>query len=173
MSAKNIKNKVETVPKKSNLWKLYVFIFAVMVLWWLSMFYIDFRFLDSTEKGLFGDSFGAVNSLFSGLAFAGIIYTILLQRKELEYQRQELIETKIVLKESASAQDKSQKALTKQIENMNLAAKLDAHSSLMNFYLQVRGTFRINEKLMDGKDIAGVHAVAIEDLLKEIEQVEK
>ncbi|SKC53570.1 putative phage abortive infection protein [Ohtaekwangia koreensis] len=43
-----------------------------------------------TERGQFGDMFGAVNALFSGLAFAGIIYTILLQREELKAQREEL-----------------------------------------------------------------------------------
>lgn len=42
------------------------------------------------ERGTFGDMFGAVNSLFSGLAFAGIIYTVWLQRKELQLQRKEL-----------------------------------------------------------------------------------
>ena len=34
------------------------------------------------DRGLFGDMFGAMNALFSGLAFAGIIYTILMQRSE-------------------------------------------------------------------------------------------
>jgi hypothetical protein len=34
-------------------------------------------------RGQFGDKFGAINSLFAGLAFAGIIFTILLQRGEL------------------------------------------------------------------------------------------
>ncbi len=45
-------------------------------------------------RGLFGDQFGAVNSLFSGLAFAGIIVTILLQKRELRLQRQELINSR-------------------------------------------------------------------------------
>lgn len=38
--------------------------------------------------------FGSVNALFSGLALAGIIFTILLQRLELKYQRDELKETR-------------------------------------------------------------------------------
>lgn len=38
--------------------------------------------------GTFGDSFGVVTSLFSGLAFAGIILTILLQRRELTESRE-------------------------------------------------------------------------------------
>ena len=40
--------------------------------------------------GEFGDQFGAVNALFSGLAFAGLIITILLQRRDLRLQRKDL-----------------------------------------------------------------------------------
>lgn len=40
------------------------------------------------KSGTFGDSFGVVTSLFSGLAFAGIILTILLQRQELTESRE-------------------------------------------------------------------------------------
>ena len=50
--------------------------------------------LPTEERGTFGDMFGGVNALFSGLALAGIIFTILLQRKELEYQREELSKTR-------------------------------------------------------------------------------
>ncbi|MBF5038571.1 hypothetical protein INP77_03585 [Methylophilus sp. 13] len=44
--------------------------------------------------GTFGDSFGLLTSLFSGLAFAGLIWTILLQRVELRLQRKELQESR-------------------------------------------------------------------------------
>lgn len=44
----------------------------------------------SDRQGQFGDMFGAVNALFSGLAFAGLIITLILQRKELALQRDEL-----------------------------------------------------------------------------------
>lgn len=45
----------------------------------------------SVEKsGVFGDSFGLLTSLFSGLAFAGLIITIIMQKEELSLQRQEL-----------------------------------------------------------------------------------
>lgn len=52
------------------------------ILWWLVP--------DATQRGQFGDAFGAVNALFSGLAFAGLVYTISLQRQELMLQRKEL-----------------------------------------------------------------------------------
>jgi hypothetical protein len=41
----------------------------------------------SALRGQFGDQFGAVNALFSGFAFAGIIFTILLQRSDLAETR--------------------------------------------------------------------------------------
>lgn len=40
--------------------------------------------------GTFGDSFGALNTLFSGFAFAGIIISIVLQSKELKATRDEV-----------------------------------------------------------------------------------
>ena len=52
--------------------------------WWLPLH------IRGDQAGTFGDQFGAVNALFSGLAFAGVIYAILLQRHELKLQRDEL-----------------------------------------------------------------------------------
>ncbi|MFT6987885.1 MAG: hypothetical protein ACJAT7_003750 [Psychromonas sp.] len=46
------------------------------------------------KAGVFGDSFGVVTSMFSGLAFAGMIITVLLQREELGLQREELSQTR-------------------------------------------------------------------------------
>ena len=48
--------------------------------------------------------FGAVNSLFSGIAFAGVILTIWLQR-------QELSDTRFELKRSAEAQERQLRLL--------------------------------------------------------------
>ena len=46
------------------------------------------------QSGVFGDSFGLLTSLFSGLAFAGLIITILMQKEELALQRDELLLTR-------------------------------------------------------------------------------
>ncbi len=52
-------------------------------------------FIDAKDiRGQFGDQFGSVNALFSGFALAGIIYTIVLQKKELSLQREELKDTR-------------------------------------------------------------------------------
>ena len=57
------------------------------------------------ERGTFGDMFGAINALYSGLAFAGVVYAIVLQRQELELQRQELALTREELAGTRSAQE--------------------------------------------------------------------
>ena len=41
-----------------------------------------------SSAAILGDSFGIVNALFSGLAFAGLIITILIQREELNESRE-------------------------------------------------------------------------------------
>ncbi len=39
--------------------------------------------------GTYGDSFGALNTLFSGLAFCGVIYSVIMQTQELKLTREE------------------------------------------------------------------------------------
>lgn len=68
---------------------LSVMIVMVLVLF-LSNLCLVFLPYDENERGTFGDQFGVVNALFSGLAFAGLIYTIILQRHDLKLQRRDL-----------------------------------------------------------------------------------
>jgi hypothetical protein len=62
----------------------------VVSLWGLSWWGISNFIEEPTNQGTFGDMFGAVNALFSGLAFAGLIATLLYQKNELKLQREEL-----------------------------------------------------------------------------------
>jgi len=75
-----------------------VTIVFVISSWLLSFFLIPKYFNTPTEQGVFGDMFGAVNALFSGLAFAGVIIALYLQKQELSLQREELEETREELK---------------------------------------------------------------------------
>ena len=85
---------------KSRLWIwIIISIIGVIVLWGLSWILIDKYIDSSTDQGTFGDMFGAVNALFSGLAFAGLIATLLYQREELKLQRKELNEQKLEFRE--------------------------------------------------------------------------
>jgi hypothetical protein len=84
------------VESKDKLGLLYVFIGIVVVLWSANLlFFLPYiKELKFQGAGEVGDIFGAANSLFSGLAMAGIIFTILLQKKELKLQREELKATR-------------------------------------------------------------------------------
>tara|TARA_R110001592_G_scaffold320807_1_gene599031 strand:- start:59 stop:823 length:765 start_codon:yes stop_codon:yes gene_type:complete len=50
-------------------------------------FSIYFYFETWGERASFGDMFGAIGTLFAGLSFAGIIYTINIQREEIKYEQ--------------------------------------------------------------------------------------
>ena len=50
------------------------------------------------KAGVFGDSFGILTALFSGLAFAGLFVTILQQREDLDIQREDIDLTRAELK---------------------------------------------------------------------------
>lgn len=63
---------------------------------------------ESGEKGVFGDAFGAVNSLFSGMAFVGLIYAIIIQRHETDIAKSELEKTKDILENQNKSLEKQQ-----------------------------------------------------------------
>lgn len=48
-----------------------------------------FILYDIPNRGTYGDMFGGVNALFSGLAFVGIVYTFLLQRRDLNNSKED------------------------------------------------------------------------------------
>ena len=107
------------------------FVFAA---WLVSGVSIYFSIGSWDGPGTFGDMFGAINALFSGLAFAGIIFTILLQREELKLQRKELELTREEISRTASAQEASQKELSKQAETLQKTAQINAIDTLLRSY---------------------------------------
>lgn len=68
-------------------------LFVIVILFLLNASFI-FIFPSIQESAQFGDTFGAVNALFSGCAFVGLIYAIFLQRKDLKLQYDELRATR-------------------------------------------------------------------------------
>ncbi len=61
----------------------------IVIIIWLISGLIIYNIFDSNEIGPIGDMFGAINSLFSGLALFGIIVSIFIQQKELNLQNEE------------------------------------------------------------------------------------
>lgn len=87
----------------SNWW--FVLLIAVCILLWVIGLWGTHEYVNSKyvvkepqdiliNPGVFGDSSGAINALFSALAFAGVIFAIILQKKELQLQREELKQTR-------------------------------------------------------------------------------
>ena len=103
--------------------------------------------LSINKSGIFGDSFGLLTSLFSGLAFAGIIITIVmqrdelaLQRQELTYQREELELSRRELSRTADAQERSEQALSDQSEILRKTLIYQSFAALTNEYKEASQT---------------------------------
>lgn len=106
-------------------WKMPTILWWIVFILWGGSFYIIKYFSPLLDnRWLVWDSFGAINALFSWLAFAWLIYTIFLQMKELELTRDEL-------RKSSEAQQRSEKALAEQVLQMEKAAKINALSYLI------------------------------------------
>ena len=62
---------------------------VIVALWGGSYLIIARMFPDLQSSSLFGNSFGAIQALFSALALAGVILAVLMQSRELALQRSE------------------------------------------------------------------------------------
>ena len=108
------------------------YLIGVIILWAANTIFAIYYFPKPEQIGQFGDMFGAVNALFAGLAFAGVIFAIILQKKELELQRQELKETRDEIrgqKEQLQAQDQT---LKKQNFESSFFHLLSLHNEIVN-----------------------------------------
>jgi hypothetical protein len=61
-----------------------------VVIWVAGALAVYYCFPNWEIRAQFGEMFGAVSALFSGLAFAGVIYAVILQRQDMEISRKEL-----------------------------------------------------------------------------------
>ena len=76
-------------------WKLFICAGCAICVVWLASFVLIYHYFEDWEEcGQFGDLFGSVNALFSGLAFAGLVITIIQQRHDLQLQRQAIDQSK-------------------------------------------------------------------------------
>ena len=158
-----IKNKKETV--KITLISIIV-VLVILVLWYLNFYLLKGK--NPLERGTFGDMFGVVNSVFSGLAFAGILISLIFQWVQLKSQNNDIaISMKI--------QEKSAKALEKQAENLKKSAILYALQAKLNYYTIERNK---NEKLLtttshitDNHVKAYLYELEISECLAEINKI--
>lgn len=129
--------------KKDSYSPLIILCIVILIIWLLSIYIMK----DNADRGTWGDMFGGVNALFSGFAFAGLIFTILLQKKELGLQREELRETR---KEFISQNDTLRK---QRFENtffnlLNLHHEIVTNLTL-NEYSEIKSGRSLIKKLKD------------------------
>jgi len=102
-------------------------------------------FNDWSTRGQFGDMYGALNTLFSGFAFVVLIYTLLLQKKSIDYQAKEINFVK--------------KNMERQNDLYVLAARLEAITTLLNREL---------DKEFSDQSLVDFYAEKIESILKQL-----
>ena len=60
----------------------YILVITVFFVWAVSIPAVFLLYPKLSDASSFGDMFGAVNALFSALAFAGVVYALILQDNE-------------------------------------------------------------------------------------------
>jgi len=85
---------------------------AIIIFIWLTYFFIMPIFIGlPSSPGEYGEMFGPLNTLFSGLAFVGLLIAIAYQRLELKLQRKELTLQRIELAQTNKELTKQRKQL--------------------------------------------------------------
>ena len=124
--------KNQTESKKKNFLLIGILLFTIVIIIWLALgFFVYYYLLAWTERGAFGDMFGAVNALFSGLAFAGILIALYMQKHELELQREELSATREELKGQKKQLEIQNKTSEKQRFENTFFQLLDVHHKII------------------------------------------
>ncbi len=92
-----------------------------------------------SRAGEFGDMFGAVNALFSGLAFVGVVYAILLQADELRLQREELALQREELRLNRGEMAASREELAGQKQQLEIQNRTATRQAFENTFFQMIG----------------------------------
>lgn len=119
--------------------------FPGVIILWIVLLVIDLCAYEIIDKlGQVGDSFGTLNTLFSGLAFLGIIISIKYQRDDLKLQRKTLAMQLDEIISQRKAQEDQAKEVKLQREEMESQRRLAQEYQDERFFVllleQVKGT---------------------------------
>ena len=90
MSKESAKTKIKYLFKKISrwsLWKWIIGLLSIAILMILNYAFIHSEYGRPGSPGAFGDSFGGVGALFSGIALIGVFITLSAQQKQLQEQQ--------------------------------------------------------------------------------------
>lgn len=133
---------------------------SVLVIWaiWAGITAVSYTKLE--DAALAGDKFGGITALFSGLAFAGLIFTLFVQKKELEYQRKELTH---LVTETRETKDH----LEAQAHHLKSQSDFVGKQTFENSFFQLLASFNANlqsitvQDRVNGPDIKGADALEV------------
>ena len=122
----------DKTSNKNASWKYFLVPAVIVIALWLftlASFTIlpNYFAVNVGDRGSFGDMFGGLNALFTGLAFAGVIYTMILQPEDLKQQSKELELTRQVL-------EKQQLEMIHQTTTMAVQRFESSFFSLLEFF---------------------------------------
>lgn len=107
-------------------------------------------FEDWSKSGPMGDTFGAVNSLFTGFAFAGLIVTIVLQQKGLEVQQKDMrIQQQSIELQTKAIEMQTEELRIQQEETARMADQLESQKNLMTLQRVESIVFQLLKNLND------------------------
>jgi uncharacterized membrane protein len=115
-----------TQPKFFILFILWV---VIIIAWAINWYFLVG---DTQHRGTFGDMFGGLNALFTGLAFATLIYTAWMQKEELALQREELKATRDELKGQKEQLQQQSKTFELQRFETTFFSLLSTHRVLLS-----------------------------------------
>lgn len=161
--------------KKESFWlsfKGFVLYGAIILCIWMAYIGLNQKIFGSLNKaGTAGDSFGGLTALFSGLAFAGLIFTLLVQRRELELQRTELgllveaqDQTTEQLQSTAEQVRKQSDFIERQIFESNFFQMLRSFNSFLETIERMEGA---GQRL---RTVKGANALAV--ILRKFDSLE-
>lgn len=146
------------MPKPKYDWRLFAGLALLVVLLQVMYYLIVVSNFDAlNSRGMFGDMFGGLTSLFSGLAFAGMISALVLQTKELGLQRHEL-------ELSRRAQENTALSQSGLVEKQLLTAQIQGLGFLLDSYIQISNV----KQSMESKQRARAQASRYNLLLSEL-----
>lgn len=79
------------------------------------------------KRGQFGDTFGALNTLFTGWAFVAVLATLFHQSRQIDEARQDI-------EDQRKRQEKTEELLCKQVAALNETAQIHALTSRIEAY---------------------------------------
>ena len=123
------------------LWWLPLPFLVVLVVWLGSWWGTERQIGQWSDRASFGDMFGAVNALFAGLAFAGVVCALLLQQRqitqqleELALQREELNLSRMEMARQARAQEEQAASSEQTLVEMRDARRAESKPYVVAYF---------------------------------------